>query len=249
VTGTGATAVRSRGAAVQSIDAFLAPAVSISTTDGGEPTFAYTAKFDVEREFEMFGSPFKLKFGGLFGSRTKKHEETLYSATIAQITAAGQTFNFDQWHDFSRQEPHPESIHTLSFKIRVPRVILLVMFDRLPKKEVKFTRHNIFERDRNTCQYCGKRFKSSECSIDHVMPQCQGGPSTWENCVLACVTCNVRKGGRTPKQANMKLVRTPVKPRWSPTFRARTIKPIWGKFGVNIEAMVSDLYWQVELEK
>ena len=96
VTGTGATAVRSRGAAVQSIDAFLAPAVNISTTDGGEPTFAYTAKFDVEREFEMFGSPFKLKFGGMFGSRTKKHEETVYAATIAQITAAGQTFNFDQ---------------------------------------------------------------------------------------------------------------------------------------------------------
>ena len=67
---------------------------------------------------------------------------------------AFQTFNFDQWHDFSRQEPHPESIHTISFKIRVPRVILLVMFDRLPKKEVKFTRHNIFERDRNTCHHC-----------------------------------------------------------------------------------------------
>jgi TonB-dependent receptor len=96
VTGTGATAVRSKGAAVQSVDSFLAPALSISTTDGGDPTFAYTAQFDIEREFEMFGSPFKLKFGGLFGSRTKKHEETLYSATIAQITAAGQTFNFDQ---------------------------------------------------------------------------------------------------------------------------------------------------------
>jgi TonB-dependent receptor len=96
VTGTGATAVRSKGAPVQSIDSFLAPAVNISTTDGGEPTFAYTAKFDVEREFEMFGSPFKLKFGGMFGSRTKKREETLYSATLAQITAAGQTFTYDQ---------------------------------------------------------------------------------------------------------------------------------------------------------
>ena len=59
-----------------------------------------------------------------------------------------QTFNFSQWHDFSQQEPHPESIHTISFRIRVPRVILLVLFDRMPKKEVKFTRHNIFERDR-----------------------------------------------------------------------------------------------------
>lgn len=96
VTGTGASAVRSKGAAVPSIESFLAPAVSINTTDGGDPTFAYTAKFDVEREFDMFGSLFKLKFGGMFGSRTKKHEETVYAATIAQITAAGQTFNYDQ---------------------------------------------------------------------------------------------------------------------------------------------------------
>src|SRR5438477_122082 len=60
-----------------------------------------------------------------------------------------QTYNFSQWHDFSQQEPHPESIHTISFRIRIPRVILLVLFDRLPKKEVKFTRHNIFERARS----------------------------------------------------------------------------------------------------
>ena len=56
---------------------------------------------------------------------------------------AFQTYSFSQWRDFSDQEPHPETISTVSFKIRVPRVILLVMFDRLPKKEVKFTRHNI----------------------------------------------------------------------------------------------------------
>src|SRR5580692_2923698 len=63
---------------------------------------------------------------------------------------AFQTFSFNQWRDISEQQPHEESISTISFKIRVPRVILLLMFDRLPKKEVKFTRHNIFERDRNT---------------------------------------------------------------------------------------------------
>lgn len=101
LTGTGAAAVRSKGAPVQSIDGFLLLPVTgnnstIATTDGGEPTFAYTAKFDAEREFDMFGAPFKLKVGGLYGSRTKKHEETLYAATIAQITAAGRTFNFDQ---------------------------------------------------------------------------------------------------------------------------------------------------------
>jgi len=89
----------------------------------------------------------------------------------ATATAAFQTYNFSQWHDFSQQEPHPESIHTISFKIRVPRVILLVLFDRLPKKEVKFTRHNIFERDRNTCQYCGHIFDRKDLNLDHVIPR------------------------------------------------------------------------------
>src|ERR1700739_72034 len=69
-----------------------------------------------------------------------------------------KTYNFSQGRDFSEQEPPPESISTISFKIRVPRVILLVMFDRLPKKEVKFTRHKIFERDNNIWQYCGQGF-------------------------------------------------------------------------------------------
>jgi len=67
-----------------------------------------------------------------------------------------ETYNFSEWHDFSRQKPHPESVGTVSFRIRVPRVILLVVFDRLPKKEVKFTRHNIFERDKNTASTAGR---------------------------------------------------------------------------------------------
>src|SRR5206468_3186328 len=58
-----------------------------------------------------------------------------------------ETYDFNEWRDFSEQEPHPECIHTISFRIRVPRVILLMVYDHLPKKEVKFTRHNIFERD------------------------------------------------------------------------------------------------------
>src|SRR5215471_18142476 len=96
-----------------------------------------------------------------------------------------QTFNFNEWNDFSRQEPHPDSIHTISFRIRIPRVILLLFFDRLPKKEVKFTRHNIFERDRNTCQYCNRRFDRRELNLDHVIPRDRGGTTTWENIVCA----------------------------------------------------------------
>ena len=81
---------------------------------------------------------------------------------------------------------------------------------------MKFNRRNIFARDNNQCQYCGQKFPTSELSLDHVIPRSQGGQSTWENIVCACVECNVRKGGRTPKQAHMTLIRKPEKPKRSP---------------------------------
>ncbi len=127
-----------------------------------------------------------------------------------------QTFNFSEWSDFSRQEPHPESIHTVSFRIRIPKVILLLFFDRLPKKEVKFTRHNIFERDQNTCQYCGGVFERKDLNLDHVIPRDRGGPTTWENIVCSCITCNTHKANRTPQEASMHLIRKPKRPKWRP---------------------------------
>src|SRR3974390_2646348 len=98
---------------------------------------------------------------------TARRALTLLFAGQAQVVLGAedgsfQTFDFMEWQGFSRKHPPPESIHTISFKIRVPRVILLVVFDRLPKKEVKFTRHNIIERDNNTCQYCGKAFDRND---------------------------------------------------------------------------------------
>lgn len=97
LTGTGATAVRSAGPRQFTIDAFplVGTGTAISTTDAGDPTFAYTAKLDIRRDLELFSSPFRVKFGGLYTARTKKHEEKLYGATPAQLTAAGRPFNFD----------------------------------------------------------------------------------------------------------------------------------------------------------
>lgn len=87
---------------------------------------------------------------------------TLLFQGQAQVVLDGgdgsfQTYGFREWRDLSESQGHPECLHTISFKIRVPRVILLLVFDQLPAKEVKFTRHNI-ERDKNTCQYCGRVF-------------------------------------------------------------------------------------------
>jgi 5-methylcytosine-specific restriction endonuclease McrA len=91
-----------------------------------------------------------------------------------------------------------------------------MFFDRLPKKEVKFTRANIFERDKNTCQYCGKVFDKRDLNLDHVLPRDKGGQTTWENIVCSCIPCNTKKGNRLAHQAGMKLIKKPVRPKWRP---------------------------------
>src|SRR5262249_1954826 len=132
------------------------------------------------------------------------------------------TYNFETWREGSeyRALKFPQADEdrgrTVTSHIQVPRVIRLLGYEKLPKATVKFNRRNIFARDNNQCQYCGRKFPTTELSLDHVIPRSQGGQSTWENIVCACVRCNVRKGGRTPKQAHMTLIRRPEKPKRSP---------------------------------
>jgi 5-methylcytosine-specific restriction endonuclease McrA len=108
------------------------------------------------------------------------------------------------------------SVGTSRGPIRIPRVIQLVNYDRMPRATVRLTRRNIFLRDAHTCQYCGRRSVPRDLNLDHVMPRSRGGPMTWENVVCSCRVCNLRKGGRTPVEANMRLLRKPIRPRWSP---------------------------------
>ena len=103
------------------------------------------------------------------------------------------TYSFATWRELSeyrarhyRQEDD-DWVRTVSSEIQVPRVIRLLGYDKLPKQTVKFNRRNIFARDHNQCQYCGKKFPTSELSLDHVVPRSQGGQSTWEHNVCACV--------------------------------------------------------------
>jgi 5-methylcytosine-specific restriction endonuclease McrA len=175
---------------------------------------------------------------------------TLLYQGHAQVVWADQknnfaTHDFDSWRDFSVSAPESddEMVTTISWKIRVPRVIVLLLFDRLPKKEVKFTRHNVFERDNNTCQYCGKIFERHELNLDHVLPRDKGGQTTWENVVCSCIPCNTRKGNRLPHQAQMTLIRKPKRPKWRPfvhvTFSSQAHES-WRHF-------VDLAYWNVEL--
>lgn len=92
----------------------------------------------------------------------------------------------------------------------LPSVIRLRYYVKVPYKEIPLTRKNVLERDRHTCQYCS--YKGEKLTLDHVIPRSRGGPDTWENLVTACVRCNIRKGNRTPKEAEMPLLTQPRKP-------------------------------------
>ena len=111
------------------------------------------------------------------------------------------------WADWSKLRPRDDEpfIQAVRFRLRVPEVVALSGYDRLPVAHVTFSRRNIFKRDHYTCQYCGAQPGSEELTLDHVVPRSQGGVSSWENCVLACMACNKRKADRTPEQARMRL--------------------------------------------
>lgn len=163
----------------------------------------------------------------------------------------GQYANYDfvSWREISElraefKEPDQDWVRAVNFEIQVPRVIRLFSYERLPKQVIRFNRRNIFARDGNRCQYCGRRFPTCELSLDHVMPRSRGGETSWENIVCSCVKCNVRKGGRTPHEANMKLVKPPVKPKRSPMLTLKLGNPKYESW----KSFLDNAYWSVDLK-
>lgn len=139
----------------------------------------------------------------------------IYQDLARALNASYQTFDFEQW-SLLPAGSNGASVGTPSGSIRLPRVVVLVSYDRMPKRHVRYSRVNVFARDRYTCQYCGVRPPRSELNLDHVVPRSLGGKTSWENVVCSCVDCNRRKGGRTPQQARFRLRRKPSRPRWTP---------------------------------
>ena len=170
----------------------------------------------------------------------------LYQGLAQAVDEQYQTFDFHSWSALSLSV-HDESIGLVGRAIRVPRVILLLTYDRVPKRHVRFSRFNVYARDRNTCQYCGVHFSRAELNLDHVVPRSRGGMSCWENVVCSCHACNRRKGGRLPKEARMRILRAPRRPEWTPfmleTFSLRRYRE-WVPFLSTVDAA----YWNTELE-
>lgn len=138
-------------------------------------------------------------------------------------------------------EEYSRDIHSVSFTIRLPSVVRLLRMVKRPKTPVKFSRQNIYARDRYKCQYCGNRFSSEDLTYDHVIPKSRGGKTQWKNIVTCCIDCNRKKGGRIPSEASMRLIRKPKRPTWVPAIRItigfREIPQTWRDY----------LYWNVEL--
>jgi len=168
----------------------------------------------------------------------------LYKGHVRAVNPDYTTCAWEDWVDVPPQ-PEEESIVTPTVRIRVPRVVLLVDFEGVPRHEVRFTRKNIFYRDKNRCQYCGHRFATRDLNLDHVVPLSRGGKSTWENVVCCCIPCNSRKGGRTPDEAHMRLTHVPARPRWHPLVRLSLTSGQYEAWRNFLDAV----YWNTELKE
>ena len=159
-----------------------------------------------------------------------------YSLTNwAEAAEFQRTFENDE-HDW---------VSTPNLVIAVPKIIRLLGYERLPREPVKLNRRNIYARDGNRCQYCGRHFATKELTLDHVVPRVQGGLNTWDNLVCACVKCNARKGGRTPTEAGIRLIRPAVRPKRNPAIAVRLGSPKYQSW----KAFLDEAYWTIDLSE
>lgn len=160
----------------------------------------------------------------------------------AKIIDPVHDFSMFTWEDWSQLKPTDDElkIHTVNAVFRVPEIIQYTKYNKVPSHKITYNRRTIYRRDGYKCQYCGKSKSTTELSLDHVVPRCQGGLTTWENIVVACTDCNSRKAGRTPDEANMKLLRKPFRPKFN--FLVEDVRiDSWTAF-------LGEMYWLTSLE-
>jgi hypothetical protein len=156
----------------------------------------------------------------------------LYMGRARALDTEFEPRDFPTWAAM-RPGAGDEALGTTSGPVLVPRVLLLSGYNRVPRAPLRLSRRNIFLRDDYTCQYCRSRLPARDLNLDHVVPRCRGGRSTWENLVTSCRGCNLRKGRATPEECGMALRRPPTRPSWTVVAqlaRTRTRYEQWAPF-------------------
>lgn len=160
----------------------------------------------------------------------QEHAEVVFT----DETGNHQILDTGKWLEFSAENPDPaRCIRTVRLALRIPPVLLLKTYDRVPRREVRFCRSNVYARDGYICQYCGRRLDEHELNLDHVVPCERGGKTNWENIVTSCIRCNSHKANRLPHQAGMSLRKMPARPKWKnfvASAIAGTEREIWKPF-------------------
>lgn len=179
---------------------------------------------------------------------TVRRALTLLFQELARVVAEDlQTYDFETWRELSElADGTLPLIHAPGFQMMLPKVIVLSRYQKCPPRHVKFNRRNIFVRDRYTCQYCGQVPKEDDLTIDHIIPRSRGGHTVWENVVLACTSCNTKKGDRLPSECGMQPIRIPKRPSWVAALGHIHLdedkRSLWEKF-------VDTAYWETGLHE
>jgi 5-methylcytosine-specific restriction endonuclease McrA len=142
-------------------------------------------------------------------------------------------YSMKEWMDFSLTVNSYSQVQTIKQHIAIPEIIVLKKYNKLPVRDVKYSRQTLFQRDKFTCGYCGEMFDRNDLTIDHIIPKSRGGTSNWNNAISCCKPCNSFKADRTPDEAHMPLLLKPKKPVWlSPLSEIKPNHPCktWHKF-------------------
>lgn len=139
----------------------------------------------------------------------------LYQGHARALCEQYRDYEFSDWLCL-KVERHHDTLGLIDRRVRVPRILRLQSYDRLPSRKIRFSRQNVFLRDNHICQYCGVPQPKTRLNLDHVIPRSRGGMTNWENVVCCCLDCNHRKGGCLPHEAGMQLKHRPSKPDWIP---------------------------------
>lgn len=175
----------------------------------------------------------------------KKSMSLIYQDHAHSLDREFIAYDFKNWLEYSTKNADDYAkVHSANWTIAIPEIIVLTKYDKLPARDVKYSRENIFHRDHYKCQYCGQVFPAKQLTVEHVIPKHHGGKAVWNNIVSACSPCNNKKANRTPEQAHMRLLKKPTKPSWlNPLTNARGKTQIcvsWKKFMDRVDEKIDE---------